>query len=304
MTRKKKTKSSSGVALYNKILKELTQINKLIPKDKKLTLLKRRQLVSEVLYPIYSLLPQKERTLKNIRADIKSQLDQIPPEQTCHPLYFPDNLLTLIDYFTIDEFIRNYLPDCIDIRVNAGYLGVTPIFNTGRYGYYSSGVRDIVEAIRQELAENKSGVAFFEGLKKVKPNRKHDYEPESYFIDFVLIINDTMVDDEEAIEYKLPKGSAKKRKRITSDVEKKMKTLIKEKQKKKRQKAKENEKVKIRNKVREVKKKSATYKRKSSVDKAVDIALKTLLSAYRKKAITKKQYDTQKATILKLKKSK
>ena len=61
---------------------------------------------------------------------------------------------------------------------------------------------------------------------------------------------------------------------------------------------KENEKVKIRNKVREVKKKSATYKRKSSVDKAVDIALKTLLSAYRKKAITKKQYDTQKATIL------
>jgi hypothetical protein len=83
-----------------------------------------------------------------------------------------------------------------------------------------------------------------------------------------------------------------------------MKTLIKEKQKKKRQKAKENEKVKIRNKVREVKKKSATYKRKSSVDKAVDIALKTLLSAYRKKAITKKQYDTQKATILKLKKSK
>ena len=212
MTRKKKTKSSSGVALYNKILKELTQINKLIPKDKKLTLLKRRQLVSEVLYPIYSLLPQKERTLKNIRADIKSQLDQIPPEQTCHPLYFPDNLLTLIDYFTIDEFIRNYLPDCIDIRVNAGSLGITSIFNTGRYGYYSSGVRDIVEAIRQELAENKSGVAFFEGLKKVKPNRKHDYEPESYFIDFVLIINDTMVDDEEAIEYKLPKGSAKKEK--------------------------------------------------------------------------------------------
>jgi hypothetical protein len=303
MTRKKKKPSSkTGVSLYNKILKELTAINKLIPKDKKLTLLKRRQLVSNVLYPAYSSLPANERSLKNIRKDIKEQLDAIPPEQTCHPLYFPDNLLTLIDYFTIDEFIRNYLPDCIDIRVNAGYLGVTPIFNTGRYSYFATGVRDIVEAIRAELASNKSGVAFFEGLKKVKPKRKHDYEPESYFIDFVLIIEDQKVDDEESVDYKLPTGSSKTRKKITSDVEKKMKNLIKEKQKKKRQKDKEKQKVKLRSKVREAKKKSTTYKRKSSVDKAVDIALKTLLSAYRKKAITKNQYEKQKAELLKLKK--
>jgi hypothetical protein len=300
--KKGKGKSLSGVSLYNKILKELTAINKVIPKDKKLTLQKRRQMVSEVLYPVYSNLPARERTLKNIRRDIKDEIDRIPAEQTCHPLYFPDNLLTLIDYFTIDEFIRNYLPDCIDIRVNAGYLGVTKIFNTGKYGYYSSGVRDLVERIREELAKNESGVAFFEGLKKVKPNKKHDLEPESYFIDFVLIINDEKQDDEEPIEYKLPKGSAYKKKKISADVEKKMKGLIKEKQKNKRIAQKEKEKVKLRKSVREAKTKSKTLKRKSSVDKAVEIALKTLLSAYRKKAITKKQYESQKETLLKLKK--
>jgi hypothetical protein len=299
--KKAKAKSSSGVGLYNRILKELTAINKVIPKDKKLTLQKRRQMVSEVLYPVYSMLPARERTIKNIRRDIKAEVDKIPAEQTCHPLYFPDNLLTLIDYFTIDEFIRNYLPDCIDIRVNAGYLGATSIFNTGRYGYYASGVRDIVERIREDLLDNKSGVAFFEGLKKLKPNKKHDLEPDSYYIDFVLIINDEKQDDEEAIEYKLPKGSSAKKKKISSDVEKKMKGLIKEKQKKKRQTQKEKEKVKLRNSVRQAKSKSKTLKRQSSVDKAVEIALKTLLSAYRKKAITKKQYDTQKAQLLKLK---
>jgi hypothetical protein len=298
---RKKRSSLSGAALYNRILKELTIINNAIPKDKKLTLQKRRQLVSEVLYPVYSLLPAKERTVKNIRIDIKNELDKIPEEQTCHPLYFPDNLLTLIDYFTIDEFIRNILPDCIDIRVNAGEFGVTSIFNTGFYGYYSTGVRDIVENIRQYLAENKSGVAFFEGIKKLKPNRKHDYEPESYFIDFVLVIEDRMIDDEEGVEYKLPKGSSRKKRKISSDVEKKIKGLIKEKNKKRKQKQKERQKSAIRVDLNKVKKKTTTLKRKSNVDKAIDLALKTLLSAYKKKAITKLQYEKQKAQLLKLK---
>lgn len=299
--KKKKKSSNSGVALYNKILKELTIINKAIPPDKKMPLKKRRQMVSEILYPLLSSYPVRQRTLRLIRGSITEAVDRIPEQQTCHPLYFPDNLLTLIDYFSIDEFIRSYLPDCIDIRINAGSFGITRIFNTIDYGYYATGVRDIVEAIREQLRDNRSGAAFFEGLKKVKPNKKHDYEPDSYFIDFVLVINDEKVDSEEAIDYKLPKGSTKKRRKISTEVEKKMKSMIKEKQKAKRQKDKLNQKVKLRSQVRAAKKKSTTYKRQSNIDKAVDSAMKTLLTAYKKKAITKKQYEAQKQSLLKLK---
>jgi hypothetical protein len=36
----------------------------------------------------------------------------------------------------IDEFIRERVPDCIFLRVNAGEFGVTKIFNTRDYNYY------------------------------------------------------------------------------------------------------------------------------------------------------------------------
>lgn len=295
-------KPLQGVHLYNKILHELTKINELLPVSKKLTIGKRRQLVSEVLYPSYKHLPQKQRTIKNIRSDIQSQINELPPEQTCHPLYFPDNQLALIDYFEIDNFIKTYLPDCIDIRVNAAEFGITAIFNTMKYSYYSSGVRDIVENIREEIAKSNSGVAFFEGVKKIKPNKPDDLQPEHYFIDFVLIINDILVDDEAGVDYKLPSGSKKVQKKILRDVEKRMKNLQREKSKKKRHQEKEKQKVKLRNDVRKAKKKSTTLKRQDSVAKAVDIALKALLSAYRKKAITKNQYDREKQKLMKLKK--
>lgn len=295
-------KPLKGVVLYNKILQEVSKINELLPVSKKLTIGKRRQLVSEVLYPSYKHLPIRMRTVKNIRSDIQQQINELPPEQTCHPLYFPDNQLALIDYFEIDNFITTYLPDCIDIRVNAAEFGITDIFNTMYYSYEGSGVRGIVENIREAIAQSESGVAFFEGIKKLKPNRPDDLQPENYFIDFVLIINDILVDDEAGVEYKLPKGSNVIKKKILKDVQGRMKNLQREKSKKKRQLDKEKQKVKLRNDVRTAKKKSTTLKRQDSVSKAVDIALKTLLAAYRKKAITKKQYDTDKQKLMKLKK--
>jgi hypothetical protein len=301
-TRKKKKSPLKGIALYNKILKEFSSLNELLPVEKQLPLIKRRQIVSEVLYPSYKNLPLKERTLKNIRVDIQNVVNDFPPEQTCHPLYFPDSQLTLIDYFAIDEFIRNYLPDCFDIRINAGEFGITPIFSTARYSYFSSGVRDIVENIRQEIAKNKSGVAFFEGIKKLKPKKENNLKPENYFIDFVLLIYDRLVDEEDGVSYKLPKKSKAIKKKILSDVEKKMKGLIKEKAKKKREVQKQKDKVKLRNSVKNAKKKSQEYTRQSSINKAVDDAMKTLLTAYKKKAITKAQYDKQKKSLLKLKK--
>lgn len=116
------------------------------------------------------------------------------------------------------------------------------------------------------------------------------------------MINDRVVDQEDGVSYKLPKKSKAIKKKILSDVEKKMKGLIKEKAKKKREAQKQKDKVKLRNSVKNAKKKSQAYTRQSSINKAVDDALKTLLTAYKKKAITKAQYDKQKKALLKLKK--
>lgn len=281
-----KVSSLKGIKLYNFLLKQLGEQNKKSSSKQILGIESRRKIVSKLLYPKYKALDKIN--IGDIRKDISSIVKDLPPKEICNPLYLPESYLSYVEYFEIDNHIRNVLPDCLDVRVNAGYLGKTKIFNTNGYSYYTNGVRKIIENIRTELKENKSGIAYFDGVVKVKPNKKDDGTPENYFVDYVLYINDEPEADDEPIDFKLPKKEQKKKEQIIDYMSGRFKNLQKEKQKRKRA-AKKAAPV-----TEKERKKQVTKQTRAAIN-----ALKVLLKA---KQITPEEFEKTKSSILAIRK--
>lgn len=95
------------------------------------------------------------------------------------------NDLSPIVYFLIDDRISNYMPKNVTILVDAGELGISE-FNSADYNYYESGVKDIVENIR-DAAGNDSTTLQFEGsIEKRKRTPKDSKNPDDYYIKWTL----------------------------------------------------------------------------------------------------------------------
>ena len=275
-----------GLKLYNFLLKKLGEINAKSTKKQQLGSASKRNIVSKKLYPKYK--NQQGRQLKDITADIRGIVRELPPSEICNPLYLSEAYLAFVEYYEIDNHIRTVLPDCLDVRVNAGSLGKTKIFNTRNYSYNGDGVRKIIENVRKEMEENASGMAYFNGVVKVKPKKKNDGTPENYFVDYVLYINDNPEGDDTGVDFQLPKKEEKKVEKVQDYLGSRLKELQKEKRKRKRQYLKNKPKTE-----KELKKITDT-----EIKKAIG-SLKTLLKAG---VISREQFEQQKAALLKLKK--
>lgn len=285
---KKRVKVSQlkGLKLYNFLLKRVREVNQKSARKQQIGIQRRRELVSKVLYPAF-----KDATtlrLGDIDKAIKQQVKGLPPKEICNPLFLSEAYLAFVEYFEIDNHIRTVLPDCLDVRVNAGYLGKTRIFNTTNYSYNGDGVRKIIENIRKELEENKSGMAYFSGVIKVKPKKKNDNNPENYFVEYVLYINDEATADDTPTDYEISKKEEPKVELVKDYLAQKFKDLEKEKRKRKRAAKKAKPKTE-----KELKKLTD-----AQIRKAIN-SIKELLKA---KAITKEQFEAQKASLMKLKK--
>lgn len=290
---KKKPKVSTstlkGAKLYNFLLKELGDQNKKITKQQKLGIDAKRKVVKEVLFPKFKAVPKI--TIGEVRKDIRAIIKSLPISEICNPLYLSEAYLSLIEYYEIDNHIKIVLPDCLDLRVNAGNLGKTRIFNTNGYRYQSDGVRRIIENIRTELKDNTSGIAYFDGVVKLKPRRKNDGNADNYFIDFVLFLNDKPVDSDDPIDFDLPKKEAKKVEKVKGYLVDRLKVLIKDKARRKRI-AKREAKKKLAKTPRERKKKFNL-----EIRNAIN-AIKRLL---KDGEITKEEFEKQKASLMGLK---
>lgn len=293
MSNKKKRVSVSslkGIRLYNFLLKELGEQNKKSKTKQKLSLATKRKIVSEQLYPKFK--AQQKVSKTEINKDIRGIVKGLAPKEICNPLYLSEAYLAFIEYYEIDNHIRTVLPDCLDVRVNAGYLGKTKIFNTNNYSYYSTGVKRIIENIRKELADNKSGIAEFSGVVKVKPKRPNDGKPENYFVEFVLSINNTPEADNTPADFDLPKKEEKKVEKVREVLAERFNKLQKEKRKRKRVAKKEAEKKELQKP--SVQKKKIATEIRNSIN-----ALRRLL---KEGLITREQFEQQKKSLMQLKK--
>ena len=283
-TKKNKVKVSElkGLKLYNFLVKELGESNKSLPNAQRMGIARRRKIVSEEIYPKFKAKPKL--LLREIRSDIRKVINALPPKEICNPLYLSEAYLSFVEYYEIDNHIRTVLPDCLDVKVNAGVLGKTKIFNTKNYTYYGDGVRKIIENIREELAENKSGMAYFSGVVKLKPKRKNDGTPDNYYVEYILYINDVPEANDDSVDYDLPYTEQKKVNQINDYLAGKFKTLQKEKRKRKR----------IAQKL--IPKKPSEQKKE--INQAIRGAINSLQQLLKQKVITKAEFERQKKSIM------
>ena len=284
MSNNSKKKPLKGIRLYNFLLKELGAQNDRDPNQQKLSIAAKRKIVSQQLYPKFK---TKEKVLvSEIKRDLRTIVKALPPKEVCNPLLLPEQYLAAVEYYEIDKHISNFLPDCLDVRVNAGFIGKTRIFNTSNYNYYSNGVADLIDDIRDYLEGNDSGVAYFYGIVKLKPKKKNNGDPINYFVDYVLTINDTPQDNFEGIDYERTKKEEKTAQSISGYFQGRFKEL----QKDKRKRARASKKAKS--------KKPENLKINESVKKALD----SLKIAYEAGAFSKVKYEVLRDEIKKGKK--
>lgn len=277
---KNKFTKLKGIRLYNALLKQLGELNQQDTKKAKLSPKERREIVKKELFPKFKDKPKITQT--EVTKEIRRIVRGLPPAEICNPLYLDGSYLSEIAWFDIDNHIKTVLPECLDIRVNAGDLGITRIFNTSSYKYHQKSVLDIVEKIRDEV-DNTSGIATFYGIVKVKPNKKDDGQGKNYFVDFVLFINDKAAADDTPTSFTLPKKDKKKKEAVSKVLTKKFKVLQREKEKKRRIKRKQEE-------IQRLKKPEEAKKLKKQT-------LTNLEYLYLSGAITKEQFNQFKKNL-------
>lgn len=293
---------NKGVTLYNKILKEFTKINNDLPEDRKLSLVDRRKYISEVIYPQYKGTSSSRVSKKAIGISIFNVLETIVPKEGCDVNYISPSVVSDVSWFDIDEFIRDILPKCIFIRVDAGDFGTTKIFNTLNYDYQRSGVKKIYDNIREAI-RNKSN-AEFTGVKKLRNGKANDGTPENYFIDFILTINSRPIKPIEPIIYNVPSEERKKVTSVKNAILSRLKDLGNKK--KRRTNARKNARKNIKEikklKNRQTKAKTEKYKRKIAEKKIKEYnkAIKQLQTALNRGNMTQEQYDKFEQEINKL----
>jgi hypothetical protein len=277
-----KVNELKGVKLYNYLLRELGNLNSKLPNQQKLSIQSKRAIISKEVFPKYK--AQGNIILREIKKDLNKIVKALPPREICNPLYLSEAYLSFVEYYEIDNHIKTVLPDCLDIKIDANGYGKTKIFNTRNYSYYGNGVKKIIEKIREDAKNRPSGDnPYFSGIVKLKPRKKNNGDPDNYYVEYILYIQNEPVSDDEQIDYELPKKEKKKVEEIKDYLADKFKTLQKEKRKR------------IRKAIQNKPKKPAEQKKE--INTAIRVAINSLKSLLKKGVITKAQFDKQKTEI-------
>jgi hypothetical protein len=299
-------KKNKGIQVYNKILHEVSELNKRVIESQRLTIKEQRAFVSQSIYPAFKNTAVSKINIEALRRIISAELKKLKKD-ICDVLAIPENVYQAINYFDIDDFLGSILPPCIFAEVVAGEYGRTEILNTKEYNFYGSGVQQITSninnAIRNhELEDDTNNIPFYSGQVQLRPAKPNDGNPENYYLQLVLYINRVPVEDSEKV--RIPKQRKKKTVKKKSHKEKVKKYILERIKKLPGQKSKvkpirqrvskrikeaEFERVSLRRliKLKIVPQNTIKIWARKSFEKE-----KTKLDAYRKKGTLKKyQYD-------------
>ena len=294
MAKSRRNITNKGVSLYNKILKEFTEINNQLPIERRLSIEERRKYISERIYPQYKGTSPSRVSKGAINISVFQVLDTLAPKEECNPNYVSPSVYDDVEWFGLDEFISEVLPKCINMKVSAGQFGETKIFNTINYNYNRSGVRSIIDGVR-DFVENESGGASFSGVKKLRKGKTNDGTPENYYIDMVLVLNDKPISDLQPIIYDVPKEERKVVKSVKSAILERVKQLnLKKKRRTNARKTARKNIAKI-TQINKRQKKSMNPKFKKKLatekDKQYRAMQRQLDNAFNKGLLTQEQYD-------------
>ena len=295
MPQKKKNIKTRGVSLYNKILKEFTKVNNSLPEERKLSLSDRRKYIKEKIYPQFKGADKTRVSVKDIKKEIVGVLDTIVPKEGCDVNFISPSIVANVGWFELDDFIRDVLPACIYISIDAGDFGKTKIFNTLNYNYTKNGVKKIVDNIR-DFVNNDSGVdVTFTGEKRLRKGKTNDGTPENYYIEFILVVNSEPIKDINPVLYNVPKSQKKQVTSVKNAILSRVKELGNKKKRRKRARRTAIKNISNVRKLakRQVNAKSVEYKRNLAYKKIKEYnrAIKQIQSAFNKGNLTEDQYN-------------
>ena len=295
MPQKNKNIKTRGVTLYNKILKEFTKVNNSLPEERKLSLSDRRKYIKEKIYPQFKGTAKTRVSVKDIRKEIVGVLDTIVPKEGCDVNFISPSIVANVGWFELDDFIRDVLPSCIYISIDAGEYGKTKIFNTLNYNYTKNGVKKIVDNIR-DFVNNDSGVdVTFTGQKKLRKGKTNDGTPENYYIEFILVINSDPIKTIDPVLFNVPKSQKKQVTSVKNAILSRVKELGNKKKRRKRARRTAIKNISNVRKLakRQVNAKTVEYKRKLAYKKIKEYnrAIKQIQSAFNKGNLTDDQYN-------------
>lgn len=297
----KKNKNTKANLLYNKISKEFTKINSKLPEEYKQSVQDRRKFIKERIIPIYKNSPLSRIGVKSIRASILEIVQTIQPKIGCDVNYISSSVLD-INFYDLDDFIKDVLPSCIFIKINAGVYGSTKIFNTRNYNYTKNLVKNIVDSIRDVVNNNSDTDMTFTGVKKLKPRKLNDGTPENYFIDFILTINSEAILPIDPIIFNLPKSQQKQVTKIKDIILGRVKQLSLKKKRKRNARKTATKNISKLSNINRRQAKSNNQNTKNNLmaqkEKLFQNMIRQLENAFKKGLLSNEQFDKFKADIL------
>lgn len=175
--------------------------------DKELTELVRK------VYPAYKGYAARDIKSEDVRVfaeNIITADETVSGQQYYNPQLIPISRLTAIDWWGIDEHLTVEIVSLIEAKnirfqVNGGdeygSTAIMDMFNSNgsmHYENYSSGVNDIVNAIR--AAVNNSSGAEWVGEAMLRPGFPDNGQPDSYFLQYTVYIDGQQVLPSEVFE--------------------------------------------------------------------------------------------------------
>jgi hypothetical protein len=292
-----------GITLYNKILKEFTKVNNKLPEDRKLSLSERRRYISERIYPQYKGLAVSRVGVKAINVSIVQVLDTIVPKEGCDVNYISPSIYSNVNWFELDDFIKEVLPKCIFIKIDGGQYGNTNIFNTLNYNYTKNGVKNIVDNIREFVNGNSGLDVSFTGEKKLRKGKTNDGTTENYYIDFLLVINSEPIREINPVIFNVPKSEKKKVTSVKNAILSRVKDLnLKKKRKRNARKTAIKNIDRLKN-INKRQQRSSNLKFKNKLSNEKDRQYKSMQrqldNAFKKGLLTQEQYDKFSIELLK-----
>lgn len=230
--------------LYHLLVHEVSQYNKELPAEKKLSMRDRYDFISKKIFPRFKDVAKRKLRITDIRKAIVNGIHRLPRQPTCDVNTIPEDRYTGVDYYDIEKLLKEELPQCINVKVSAGNFGETDIFNTRDFDYNKSGVADITNAINtftRKLATRKksgygSGEIYYNGFPQLIPGKKNDGNPDNYYLELVLNKGATASKQIEVVKLPEPikKKAKKKKKSIAKQLDEQIRKVEFQKSKTKR----------------------------------------------------------------------
>lgn len=247
--------------------------------------------VSQNLYKDFKGQAPSKVKISDIQNAIEAVVGQKILKIVCGSVFsVPDGDIEEQNWWEFFDNLKNISPN-VKTRCNAGNYGISDIL-VAEDLQTDSEASKIINEIRSAF-KNKSGPTFI-GFRRVLPGKKDDGDPCSYFIDFILSINgvlvDNPIDEVFSTEEQSEESMAARRERLKTL--KKQKTQRARKEKAKRRKRPQSTQA---DKTESLE----MAQRRPSDIRALNVAMTKLESFYNKKLITKKEFKTLLAELIK-----